>query len=227
MFNEYEKVQDTILFLGSSFVLKFNVVLASKDKFGNRKFFYQEYSYQSKYNDTGKVISVKRQIKYYLTIEEMANFNNNILITQGDMPKLRGALTEAVKWLHSNEVFGINKGKHLVIMKDEMVQTPIGDSQALRFEPLVYPDQMGKEQKGIRMYINDMSNFVDLSERNFMSFYEICRGMNMYQAACAVIASLPMDHKDAAVNRTDFEAEAEQQRFDRMKPKKPGFFDNK
>ena len=71
MFNEYEKVQDTLLFLGSSFVLKFNVVLASKDKFGNRKFFYHEYKYSSKYNDTGNVISVKRNMRYYLTIEEM------------------------------------------------------------------------------------------------------------------------------------------------------------
>ena len=73
------------------------------------------------------------------------------------------------------------------------------------------------------MYINDMKNYVDMDLRNFMGFYELIRSIDMYTAACAVIASLPMTHDDASVNRADFENEAEQQRAGREK--KPGFFD--
>lgn len=222
-FNDYEKVQDTVMFLGSSFVLKFNIILANKDKYGNRKFFYKEYKYSSRYSDFGDVLSVKRTMKYFITIEEMNNYANSILITQGDMPMLRGAVTEAAKWLQTEEVFGINKGNQLTILQDVSCQIMVGNNAALRFEPVIYPYQDGTLSRGIRMYINDMKNYVDMDLRNFMGFYELIRSIDMYTAACAVIASLPMTHDDASVNRADFENEAEQQRAGREK--KPGFFD--
>ena len=222
-YNDYEKVQDTLLFLGSTFVLKFNVSLATKDRHGNRKFYYSEYKYQSRYSDYGNVVSVKRQIKYYITIEEMANFQNNVMITTGDMPMLKNILTIAAKWLNDNSIFDLNPDKKLMIKQDVSTQMNLGQNSALMFEPVIIPMMDGTSAKGIRMYINDTKNFVDIEARNFMAFYEIIRTIDMYSAACAVLASLPMTHDDAEVNRADFESSAAEQRQDYQK--KPGFFD--
>lgn len=223
-FNDYERVQDTLMYLGSSFVLKFNVALANKDRFGNRKFFYKEYNYSSKYSDYGNIVSVKRNIRYFLSIEEVNNFDNGIIIAQSDMPMLRGAVTESARWLQTEDVFGMNKGNQLTILQDVSCQIMVGNNSALRFEPVVLPMQDGTSQRGIRMYINDMKNYVDMELRNFMGFYELIRSIDMYTAACAVIASLPMTHDDASVNRVDFESEAKEQR-DWKSNRKPGFFD--
>ena len=226
MFNEYEKIQDVLCYLGSSFVLKFNVVLASKDKYGNRKFFYKEYEYFSKYIDTKSVVSVKRNFRFFISIEEINNYQNSLIIGLADMPLLRGALTEGAKWLESDDVFGINKGKQLYIKQDvfRLIKLVSNSDLGLRFEPLIYVDQFGAEQRGIRMYINDIKNYTDLTRRDFLQFYELISRMNMYETACAVLASLPMTHDDASVNRSDFEDEASEQRTNRNNGKK-GFFD--
>lgn len=223
MYQEYDKVSDTLMYLGSRFSVKFNVQLSTKDKYGNRKFFYSEYKYQSKYTDYGNVVSVKRNIKCFLSIEEVGNFQNNVLILRGDMPLLRANVTTAAKWLQDKAIFDINKGGQLAIMKDVSCRMQVGENAALMFEPVIIPLANGTSQQGIRVYISDIKNFVDVDARNFMEFYELIHNLDMYTAACAVISALPMTHEDAEVNRSDFESSAAEQRANYHK--KPGFFD--
>ena len=211
-FNDYEKIQDTLLYLGNTFVLKFNVSLASKDKHGNRKFYYSEYQYQSRYPDYGNVVSIKRQFKFYMTIEEVMNYQNSVLITIGDMPMLRGTLTAAARWIQGSSVFGLNPDGQLRILEDARTMMNLGQNSGLLFEPVIIPMPDGTSAKGIRMSINDEKNYVDMEARNFMAFYEIIRSIDMYNAACSIVSSLPMIHDDAAVNRSDIDAQTQEYR---------------
>lgn len=222
-YSDYEKVSDTLMYLGQRFAVKFNVALSTRDKYGNRKFFYKEYRYGNKNNEN--VVSIKRNILCNLSIEEVGNFQNVVFVTRSDMPILRGNTTTAAKWLQNNEVFGINKGGKLAILQDVSVQTQLNNSTAIRFEPVIFPLQNGEFCRGIRIYINDLKNFVDADERNFMEFYELIRSLDMYTAACAVIAAIPLTPEDAEVNRIDFENSAQEQRESYIK--KPSFFDKK
>ena len=223
-FNDYEKIQDTIMYLGTSFALKFNVILASKDKYGNRKFYYSEYQYQSRYPDYGNVVSIKRQFKFFMTIEEVMNYQNSVFITVGDMPMMRANLTTAAKWLQDSSVFGLTPDGQLKILKDARTQMNLGQNSGLLFEPVIMPMQDGTYAKGIRMSINDEKNYVDMEARNFMGFYEIIRSIDMYSTACSIIASLPMIHEDTAVNRSDVEAQTQEYKQNISK-KGTSFFD--
>ena len=223
-FNDYEKIQDTLLYLGTSFVLKFNVSLASKDRYGNRKFYYSEYQYQSKYSNYGNVVSIKRQFRFYMTIEEISNFQNNVLITVGDMPMLRGVLTTAARWIQGDAIFGLNPDGQLRILEDVRTMMNLGQNSGLLFEPVIIPMPDGTSAKGIRMSINDEKNYVDMEARNFMAFYEIIRSIDMYNAACSIVSSLPMTHDDASVNRSDIDAQTQEYKRDISK-RGTSFFD--
>lgn len=221
-FNDYEKVQDTLMFLGSKFVLKFNVSLASKDKYGNRKFYYSEYQFESKYLNYGNIVSIKRNFKFYITIEEIMNYQNNVFITIGDMPMLRANLTTAAKWLQDQSIFGLNPNGQLSILQDVSTQMNLGQNSALLFEPVVIPMPDGTSGKGIRMSINDPKNYADMEARNFMGFYELIRNIDMYNAACSIISSLPMTHEDTAINRSDIDMQTTEYK---QNISKKGFFD--
>ena len=223
MLNDYEKVQDTLMYLSKEWKVCFNVVLASKDKKGNRKFFYSEYQYQSKYIDSGKVVSVKRNFRASISIEQIGNFKNSVLINRGDMPILRNVVTQAVSWLADSNVFGV-KEKQLRILQEVHSQCNIGQNSAVRFEPLLMVDEFNQLQPAIRMYINDERNYLDIEAKDFYSFYELLRTFDFYGSACAVIAGLPINHEDAAVNRMDVEFDVETAVKERW-TKKKGFFD--
>lgn len=224
MLNDYEKVQDILMYFGKDWKICFNVSLATKDKLGNRRFFYKEYQYQSKYLDTAKVVSVKRYFNSYITIEQISNKDNSILISRGDMPILRNVVTEATSWLSSNDVFGTDKDNKLKILISANTQCNIGSNAAIRLEPVIYYNEYNiTSSPGIRMSINDERNYIDIEAKDFYSFYELLRTFDFYGSACAVIAGLPITHDDASINRSDIEAEIDS-RFNNYQ-KKPGFFD--
>ena len=226
MFNDYERVQDILMFLNKEWKICFNVSLSNKDKNGDRKFFYSEYQYQSKYVNQGKVISVKRNFKTYITIEQIGNFQNSIIINRSDMPILRNVVTEAVSWLTNTKVFGLDKEKKIQILSEVSSQCNIGSNHAVKFEPVLLPDAYNVLQPAVRMYVNDERNYIDIEAKDFYSFYELLRTFDFYNSGCAVIASLPMTQDDTAINRSDIEQEFTRQAEDRHTfEKKKGFFD--
>ena len=75
---EYEKITDSIMWFGNKTSLKFNVNLGKKDKDGNKVPFFAEYRYKSnKYKNLRNLITMKRDIRSYLTIEYPDNSPNN------------------------------------------------------------------------------------------------------------------------------------------------------
>ena len=204
MINEYERVTDTLIWFNRDVCLRFNVQLASKDVKGNRKFFYKEWKFDSKYRDTGDVVSVKRDIRSFLTIDNIRDNNLGIMIERGDLPMLRAKVNEAASWITSRkDVFGfVGKDRQrLQVMADVHCEMNVGNRSGLMFEPIVLTYENSSQEPGIRMSMGDTKNFVDISVKVFMDFYELLRTFDMYGAACAVIASLPFNHKDAEANR--------------------------
>ena len=113
---------------------------------------------------------------------------------------LRAKVGEAASWITGPAIFknvGKDDNTRLQIMTDVHCDMNIGDRSALRFEPVVLTYESSAQEPGIRMSMGDTQNFVDIKPTTFMEFYEILRTIDMYTAACAVIASIPMDKEDA------------------------------
>lgn len=202
--NQYDKIQDIILFFSKDITLRFNVSLSYKDRNGNKRFFYNEYQYDSRYLNISSVIGIKRNIRAYLTIEDRRylNHQNDVYIERGDIPILRKRLETVSNWiLGKEETFKLNKRKKLQIMKAYKCQVNIGNGNGLLFTPIIISyDNM--QEPGIRMYIGNLDSYIDLSIKTFMDFYECINHMDIYTAACSVIASIPMSKEDAKNNRT-------------------------
>ncbi len=198
--SQYERISDTIMWFNADVCLKFNVSLAKKDAKGHRKFFYKEWAYDSKYADTGEVISIKRDIRAFLTIDNIRQNNGQggIMIERGDLPLLRAKVGEAASWITNPKVFKtVGNDNRLQIMSDVRCDMNLGDRSALLFEPVVLTYESSTQEPGIRMSMGDTKNFVDVKPTTFMEFFEILRTLDMYTAACAVIASIPMSKEDA------------------------------
>lgn len=204
--SHYERISDTVMWFSNDVCLKFNVSLAKKDAKGRRRFFYKEWVYDSKYSDTGDVISIKREIRCYLSIDNIRQNNGqgNVMIERGDLPMLRSKVTEAASWVGNPDVFkvvGNDDNKKLQIMSDASCVMNLGNRSALMFEPVILTYENSDLAPGIRMSIGDTRNFIDIPINTFMEFYEFLRTFDMYTAACAVIASIPMSKEDAEMLR--------------------------
>lgn len=205
-FARYERITDTIMWFSADWCLRFNVSLANKDRKGRRQFFYKEWSYDSKYADTGDVVSIKRNIRCFLSIDNIRQNNGQggVMVERGDLPLLRLKVGEAAQWLSNNEVFkwvGKDEAKKLQIMSDVSCSMNLGDRSAIQFEPVVLVYESSAQEAGVRMSVGDTRNFVDMRSTTIMEFFEFLRTFDMYTAACAVIASIPMSKEDAETLR--------------------------
>ena len=235
---QYERISDTVMWFSADWCLKFNVSLAKKDSKGRRNFFYKEWKYDSKYADTGDVISVKRDFRCFLTIDNIRERNNrnSIMIERGDLPMLRSKVNEAASWLtsESNKVFkyvGDRDNKKLQIMSDVSCDMNVGDRSAIRFEPVVLTFENSAQEPGIRMSIGDTRNYFDIRLTVWMEFYEFLRTFDMYTAGCAVIASMPMSREAAEALRGNVGNIGGESSINNgatgSSPKQNNFFDNK
>lgn len=205
-FTKYERVTDTLMWFNADVVLRFNVTLARKDKKGQRQFFWKEWAYDSRYANAGDVVSIKREFRAFLSIDNIRQNNGKggVMIERGDLPMLRSKVGEAAGWISNPEVFGYvgkDEQKKLQVMSDIACSMNVGDRSALMFEPVVLNFFDSAQEPGIRMSIGDTQNYIDVRTTVFMEFYEILRTLDMYTAACAVIASIPMTPEDVQALR--------------------------
>lgn len=233
---EIETIKDTIFFFSKSVAVKFVVSLASQDKNTHgRRYFYNEYEYDSRYSDCANVISVNRNFAYYLMIENRAVLNGagNIRISQGDMPKLRSTLNTVARWFmdSSMKIFSKRSGKLFITSqgktKSELIQ--LGQFAAMSFEPAISEFEDGSESIGVRILLGDTSNTVCIPVDRFMAFYDFIQSLDMYGTACTIVSSIHL---------SDAERKKQRHRLDNVggsrreygdtpiKPKAKNFFDN-
>lgn len=188
-FLDYDKISDTLMYFCQEISLKFCVGLSRKDKLGNIVHFHNEYKYEnSKLNKTS--LSIKRNINPYFMIDDSTNFDNSIMIRVSDIILLRMVMEKiTIPWfIGVNRIFGFDKEKKLQIKgKWTPADFVLSDYKYISFAPIVIVYENGSTKEGVRMTVNDKSNYVDMDINRFLEFYYYITNTDVYNAAIGLL----------------------------------------
>lgn len=186
---DYDKLSDDLFYLGSGIVLRLNVVLAKKKEDGSRNYFHKEYLYGSKYIDKNKVITMRRNFDYYLTIDKYCMYEQTVIIRIQNMILMKMKLKEVSKWFSDGETFILKKGKLVIQKKPKpIIVSGLSMHKSLRFEPIVIDwENSGQQQPGVRMVLNESDIYTDISIDNFYGFLYLIDTLNLYESAQLMI----------------------------------------
>lgn len=187
IFKDYDRISDDLMYFGSGVQLRFNVSLARKGSDGKRYHFLNAYKYNSKYDNYGKVVSVRRHFEYYLSIDVKDDFTASIMITARDILNVRMRLNQVYKWFTSS-TFKIDRSKRLhVVGAPGTVKIRCTGDKYIEFEPTVITYDNNQQREGVRMYINSQSLYVDYNVDTFMEFMYLIGSINMYECASIMV----------------------------------------
>lgn len=192
-YDQYEKCTDVLYYLDRYTTLNFNTILGKKSKDGTRTIFHNEIMYDStKYNNKS-VINIKRNLNFYLSIEN--NYNSKkefIMIRLKDMLNFKAKINKAYKWYTDVAFKGMygfdEKTSKLYLMKKVEPIKIIGLAmdKYLELEPIVYGSN-NHYTMGIRIYISSQEIFVDMNIDDFSGLKYLIDTLNMYQAAQSML----------------------------------------
>lgn len=182
-YEEYDKLSDDVLYLGSNLCLRMNVSLSFKNQ-DQRHHFHKEYKYDSNHGD---LRSIKRSFSYYLTLEktDLRNINGGIMIRPQDMIILRSKLDEVSLWFKS-DTFGLKDKKELIVKKTKqsIMVNGLANQKYLQFDPIVLVyENTGEQTPGVRITLGDSSIFADISVDKFFALQYTISEFNMYLSA--------------------------------------------
>ena len=191
-FLDYDRISDDLMYFDRDVYLRFNVQLARKGKDGNRYHYHNEYRYQSKYDNYGKVLTIRRHFEFYLSIDVRNEFESGIIIRAKDMMNIRLRLKFVAKWF-SDGIFKIDKKKqlHIVGNPEPVIITNLG-GKYIKFEPAIVDFGNGTKREGVRMTLNEV-RFVDITVDTFMEFVYLINSINMYEAALSIVNYIPAE----------------------------------
>ena len=188
-FDQYDKISDDVYFLGNNAILKFNVSLSkTSDAFG-RQYFHKEFEYSSKNSDK-PLITIRRNFDYYLSIENIRYTDDGkkefIRLVIEEMIILRQSINNAAKWFYNEEyknLYVTHKKQLVMTSKLDRINLPyLPMGKYLSFEAIVFT--FGEEQApGVRMFLSDENNFVDMHINRFMGLVYIINSINLYESA--------------------------------------------
>lgn len=193
--NQYEKIADDIYVLGQDIILRMNVTLGRKKRDGNRYSYHNEYMYSSnKYIDMNQLITVRRSYDFFMTLENMTsgNFHNSIMIRPQDMYNIQAKLDQCRRWFTNEEfknLYAYSDDNKLVIVDEPVPITIKGLAADKRIviEPTIITYEKA-QLEGVRMYINDVNNYVDVNLDRFMGFIYLMNTIDMYGAAQSMVS---------------------------------------
>lgn len=191
-FLDYDRISDDLMYFDRDVYLRFNVQLARKGSDGNRYHYLREYRYQSKYDNYGKVLTVRRHFEFYLSIDVKNEFGSGIVIRMKDIFNIRLRLKAVARWF-SDGIFKIDKNKqlHIVGNPEPVIITNLG-GKYIKFEPAIVDFGNGTKREGVRITLND-ARFVDITVDTFMEFSYIMNSINMYEAALSIVNYMPAE----------------------------------
>ena len=198
---EYEKVVDTLMNFGDKCTLEFIVSLAYNFK-DDRKYYYSEYEYDGsiKYPDYHEnLVSIHRRIRGYLAINDKQSGIRTIIL-RSMLGELQKVMETVDKWLSPKSKVYVYEENKLMVVGHRQEVLPFPDGYGLLFEPIVVNED-GLYNMGVRIYLNDSSNWMDIGIEKFKEFLIIVQKIDYYQAALAVINSIPMEERDRLANR--------------------------
>lgn len=194
IYEQYDKISDLVFYLGRNVVLKFTVLLAKyTDEFG-RRLFHKEFEYNSKNADI-PLITIKREYEYYLSIEnlktdEISGLKEFIKIGVEDIMLLRQGLNAAAKWFTDpqyKDLFIIHKNQLIMGMKLDTIEVPLYGDKWIGLDPTIYTYHE-ECSPGVRLYLSDPNNFVDMYLNKFMGLVYTINSFNMYLAAQSMLS---------------------------------------
>ncbi len=189
----YEKVSDDIYWMGN-IVLRFNVVLATTNKNGQRNPLHQEYMYESKkYKDQNKLVTVRRNYDYFFSIENSSGYINGmkefIPIRVQDFPLFRDGIKQAGAWLNDSNIYRYKDNNIVKVGNvDPIIMNFSSLNKTVELEPIVMRSNLNLNTAGIRITIGkDRENFADLTVDYFMGLMYIIENFNMTMAAMTIL----------------------------------------
>lgn len=180
-YEEYDKISDEVLYLGSYLYLRMNVSLSSKNQ-DQRYHFHKEYKYDSSYGD---LRSIKRSFTYYLTLEKTDIRSSGIMIRPQDMIVVREQLNKVSLWF-GGDTFGLKDKKELIVRqkKKSIIINGLANQKYIQFDPVVLVYENTREQTpGVRITLGDPSIFTDISADKFFALHYTLSDFNMYLSA--------------------------------------------
>jgi len=189
----YEKLTDDILYVATNLVLRLNVVLGRKNNSdGTRMNYHNDYLYESsKYTNVNKSITMRRSFDYFLTLENIKDNNGykeSIMIRVNDMIPLRNILGEISKWFYDTkykDLFAYDKNNNLVLINsiEPVWVRGFAADKSIKFEPTVVTLWNGTLVEGVRLYLNDDNNFIDIPAERLMGLIYIINSIDLFTAA--------------------------------------------
>lgn len=189
---KYEKISDSMMFLGNNTMLKFNVKLSKKGSDGRRYHYHKEYVYPSNYINEDTLCTIKRDFEFYLSIESLKDKDLFCMITVSDILLLRSILRQTSKWLDGTiETFAIKRDKLIVLGKHDPISMTLCIGKTIGFEPIIIVNSNDIQSQGIRMTIDN--NYIDISANIFMGFVYLINTIDMFACAQTMINYLACD----------------------------------
>lgn len=189
LFDDYDKISDDVLYLGSKTYLRMNVVLSNKydkDNILKRESFHKEFRYDSKYSER-KLITVRRSFNYFLSIDK-TDTRVSICIRPQDIILLRSKLEMVSSWFN-DDTFGI-KNNQLIVYKQKqpVIINELLYGNYIQFDPVaIIWEQTGTQEPGVRLTLSDPNEFIDIPVDKFFGFLYILQSINMYESAQLLI----------------------------------------
>ena len=205
-YDDYDKIIDDIVYLGSKLYLRMTVVLSNKyDKDGQfyRESFHKEYRYASKYSKS-KLVTIKRSsFEYYLSLDK-TDTKASIWIRPQDIIILRMKLSEVSSWF-TDDTFAIKNGSLIVYKrKQSILIKKLMFDKYLQFDPVVIIwENTGEQVQGVRITLGDQNEFVDVSMNKFYALLYIIQSINMYESAQLLLNYI--GRPENGTNLVDFE----------------------
>lgn len=205
-YDDYDKIIDDIVYLGSKLYLRMTVVLSNKyDKDGQfcRESFHKEYRYASKYSKS-KLVTIKRSsFEYYLSLDK-TDTKASIWIRPQDIIILRMKLSEVSSWF-TDDTFAIKNGSLIVYKrKPSILIKKLMFDKYLQFDPVVIIwENTGEQVQGVRITLGDQNEFVDVSMNKFYALLYIIQSINMYESAQLLLNYI--GRPENGTNLVDFE----------------------
>lgn len=196
---EYEKISDSIMWFGNKTSLKFNVNLGKKDRSGNKVPFFSEYRYKSnRYKNTNTLITMKRDIRSFLTIEYPNNsptssiLYNNVYIDSTGILGLRDTVNKFDSVLL--DAYAERKGELVIINgKKKYIKSIPFPNNTIEFFTDIYvvTDKIGNQHNeiGVRIILNGEYDFT-IPIRTWKSFVYYINTCDFYGWAMGCLNSI-------------------------------------
>lgn len=191
-----DKISDDVYALGPNVILKFNVSLSKTSNNGTRHHFHKEYEYKPN-GSSSTVVTIKRSFDYYLSLENMQKDSNGnkvfIRIGPSEYMMFKKGLEEAISWFTDKKyekLFARDKGKLVLVNPiPNFIMSNLPMQKTIELVPVIIDKGIANADKepGVRIYLGNDSQFIDINLDRLMGLYYIISCFNMYQSALEIV----------------------------------------